>query len=98
MTNHVTARPEDRFAGPLDGVPSEYLHAQCGGRTEMPVEIIRSYLANPTIYNDESFCCGCGQYVNTRKLVWVDTGQTLHEYNEDLVRDFRAKRASRNSR
>jgi hypothetical protein len=36
----------------------------------MPEKIIRSYLKNPFLYNDTSFCCGCGKYVNEGELIW----------------------------
>ena len=65
MNDHVTNAPDERYRGSLDGVPRTYRHSRCGGGTGMPEEIIRSYLANPLLYNDRSFCCRCGDYVDS---------------------------------
>ncbi len=87
MNEHVTLRPSRRYAGPLDGVPRCYRHPTCGVVTGMPEEIIRSYLADPFLYSDQSFCCGCGDYVGGRELFWVETGQSLAEYTKRLQED-----------
>ena len=81
MNDHVTNAPEERFRGPLDAVPQNYRHPRCGVVTGMPEEIIRSYLANPLMYDDWTFCCGCGDYVNCAELSWVETGENLMTYN-----------------
>jgi hypothetical protein len=78
--DHLTAPPEERYSGSLDGVPQAYMHLVCGTVTGMPEEIIRTYLVNPMSYGDGSFCCGCGEYVDGSQLVWVETGQTLTDY------------------
>ncbi len=79
-TDHVTGAPEQRYAGSLEGVPRVYRHARCGGGTGMPEEIIRSYLVNPLLYIDRTFCCRCGDYVNPAELKWVETGENLMDY------------------
>lgn len=71
---------EDRFAGPLDGVPRIYRHAKCGVETEMPEEIIRSYLADPWMYNDWVWCCGCEDNIRQQDLTWTDSGEALNSY------------------
>ena len=43
----------------------------------MPDEIIRSYLADPFLYNDNSFCSGCGTYVPLAELFWQETNESL---------------------
>ena len=92
MTNHVTARPDDRYQGSLDGVPQVYRHAKCHQITGMPEKIVRSYLVNPMLYSDETFCTGCHTYVPHCEVAWVDTGQTLAEYFEQLRQEFRRAR------
>ena len=81
---HVTLTPDARYEGPLDGVPRTYRHAVCGAGTGMPEEIVRSYLANPFLYGDLSFCTGCGDYVSKAELHWAETGQPLREYFDAL--------------
>ena len=43
----------------------------------MPEEIIRSYLVDPFLYNETSFCTGCGTYVPTAELFWQETNESL---------------------
>jgi hypothetical protein len=50
----------------------------------MPEEIIRSYLADPFLYNDYTFCTGCGNYPHQSEFHWADTGENLHAYNRRL--------------
>jgi hypothetical protein len=78
--------PEGRFAGPLDGVPRIYCHAKCGVATEMPEEVVRSYLADPWLYNDWVWCCGCEDNIRQQDLVWTDTGESLSDYFGNLKR------------
>jgi hypothetical protein len=54
----------------------------------MPEEIIRSYLANPFLYNDTTLCTGCGDYVPVSEVFWVETGQSLAEYNQALQQAY----------
>lgn len=77
MTEHVTVRPEERFAGSIVREPQWYIHPRCGGVTGMPEEIIRSYIADPFLYNDSSFCTGCNTYVPTSELYWQETNESL---------------------
>jgi hypothetical protein len=86
--DHVTLAPERRFRGSLDDVPQVYVHEKCGARTGMPEEIIRSYLVNPFLYNDHTFCAGCRDYVHASELRWVKTGDTLYEYTRMLRNDY----------
>lgn len=89
MTDHVTLPPEQRESGSLEGVPSVYEHSRCGQCTQMPDEIIRSYLKNPFLYNNYTFCAGCGTYFHTREFTWIDTGETLYDYNQGLKAEYR---------
>jgi hypothetical protein len=91
MTDHVTVAEEDRFQGSLGKVPQVYEHRRCGHATGMPEEIIRSYLANPFLYNDTSFCTGCNTYVSTKELFWTETGESLFQYNQNLKREHLLK-------
>src|SRR5438874_11942548 len=75
---------EQRFAGPLDGVPRVYHHAKCGVATEMPEEVIRSYLADPWMYNDWVWCCGCEDNIRQHDLTWTESGERLSEYFQRL--------------
>src|SRR5947209_7319965 len=31
-------------------------------------------------YSDGSFCCGCGDYVDSSQLVWQETGEKVVDY------------------
>jgi hypothetical protein len=81
---HVTLAPTSRYEGSLIGVPQAYRHLDCGAVTRMPEEIVRSYLANPFLYNDMSFCTGCGDYVPKQSCRWIESGQSLKEYFDAL--------------
>lgn len=74
----------ERFSGPLDGVPRVYRHAKCGIETEMPEEIIRSYLADPWLYNDWIWCCGCEDNIRQQDLTWTGSDQRLSDYFAQL--------------
>jgi hypothetical protein len=87
MTDHITVHPEHRFTGSLEGVPRTYRHGKCNEATTMPAEIIRSYLTDPTLYSDFTFCCGCNDYVHQSEVAWVETGQSLDDYFEQLKRE-----------
>ena len=78
MKDHITVRPEERFQGNIAKEPQWYVHPRCGGVTGMPEEIIRSYIADPFLYNESSFCTGCGTYVPTSELFWQETNESLH--------------------
>lgn len=80
MNEHVTAPPEDRFAGSLDDVPQHYRHLKCGEVTKMPEDIVRTYLADPLTYGDGTFCAGCSCYVDIVECVWAETGENLLAY------------------
>ncbi len=86
--DHVTVPPDARYEGSLDGIPQAYRHPKCGASTGMPDEIIRSYLVNPFLYNEYSFCTGCGDYVHTSELFWRETGQSLFDYTKQLQSEF----------
>ncbi len=77
MKDHVTVRPEERFAGDIAKEPKWYVHPKCGGVTGMPEEIIRSYVTDPFLYNETSFCTGCHNYVSTGELYWQETNESL---------------------
>lgn len=89
MTDHITLDPKARYKGSLEDVPSSYEHPECVTETGMPEEIIRSYLANPFLYSENSFCCGCGDYVPMTELFWVETGQSLEDYFRELQEEHR---------
>jgi hypothetical protein len=86
--DHATNVPGDRYQGSLDKVPQVYRHARCGGSTRMPEEIVRSYLVNPLLYNDRTFCTGCRDYVDTAELFWTRTGENLMDYAGRLRGDY----------
>jgi Fe-S cluster assembly iron-binding protein IscA len=80
MRDHITKPVEERYTGSLDGIPQTYRHPVCGVATGMPEEIIRSYLVNPLLYSDGTFCCGCGTYVGMHEVRWVETGEVVLSY------------------
>jgi hypothetical protein len=69
-------------------VPQVYYHPLCGEATGMPEEIIRSYLANPFLYNDTTFCTGCNDYVHESEVFWTETEQNLAEYKQQLQQAY----------
>jgi hypothetical protein len=88
QTEHVTAAPAERYQGSLEGIPQGYRHTRCGVVTGMPEEIIRTYLVNPFMYNDGSFCCGCSAYVDSAELFWQETGECVQDYLGDLRLEY----------
>lgn len=76
--------PDQQFAASLDGTPRVYRHAKCGVDTEMPEEVIRSYLADPWLYNDWIWCCGCEDNIRQQDLTWTESGQKLSDYFAEL--------------
>lgn len=92
QVDHVTVAPTKRYQGSLDGVPQVYRHRLCGGMTQMPEEIIRSYLVNPFLYNGTTFCTRCKAYVRDTELFWTETGQRLSEYRHQLQAGARSER------
>jgi hypothetical protein len=85
QTDYVTLAPEDREAGDLAGVPRIYVHERCGQETEMPEEIVRSYLKNPYLYlSNKTFCTGCSKHVPFGECEWTETGEDLQSYTDRL--------------
>ena len=88
MTDHMTVHPTGRYKTSLKGIPQAYRHPKCGVMTQMPEEIIRSYLINPFLYGGGSFCCGCNGYVPETELFWIETGQCMADYNRELQEEY----------
>jgi len=86
-TLYSTLPPEERYQGSLTNIPTIYWHPGCDGQTVMPEDIIRSYLTNPWFYSQRSFCSGCRQHVSTRNLYWVNTKESLYDYNKRLQKN-----------
>jgi hypothetical protein len=85
QTDYATLPEEEQEDGDLTGVPRVYVHKKCGVATQMPEEIIRSYLKNPYMYMaDATFCCGCGTHVPFRECKWTETGENLQKYTDKL--------------
>jgi hypothetical protein len=82
--DYASLPPEEREQRDLDGVPRVYVHLGCGGQTIMQDKIIRSYLKDPFLYDDSTFCTGCGQHRPDREFIWQETGENLHAYMEHL--------------
>jgi hypothetical protein len=85
-TDYATLPAEERQQGDLSGVPRVYVHVPCGVATGMPEEIIRSYVKDPFMHSDRTFCCGCHTHVPLRECVWTETGQDLQSYKDELRR------------
>lgn len=88
MTDHITVPPERRYQRTLNKVPETYFHSLCKVSTRMPEEIIRSYLVNPFLYNEYTFCCGCNDYILQQELYWCETGQCLMDYFQELQDEY----------
>ncbi len=84
MADHATLPPDQRDASNTEDEPRVYIHHRCGQCTEMPEEIIQTYLANPYFYNSSTFCTGCETYVQEAECEWVETGQSLAEHKRQL--------------
>jgi hypothetical protein len=75
------AKPEDEIP---EDTPRVYKHKKCGAKVKMPKDVILTYLDDPFFYNEFTDCPRCGDAVPRRECVWVNTGQRLDEYFEDL--------------
>src|SRR5262245_8160498 len=75
------AKPEDEIP---EDTPRVYKHKKCGAKVRMPDDVILVYLDDPFFYNEFTDCSRCGDAVPRRECVWVDTGQRMDEYFEDL--------------
>jgi hypothetical protein len=85
QTDYATLPKEEREQSDLTDVPSVYLHNHCRIATEMPEDIIRSYLVNPYLYfSDQTFCTGCNKHVPFRECKWIETGENLQVYMNRL--------------
>lgn len=91
MADHVTLEPAKRFAGPIDEVPKQYKHATCGVTTEMPEDHVRSYLADPFLYDGTAFCCECGKYRPYEEFTWRETEESLETYFRGLQAEYLTK-------
>ena len=78
------AEPEDEIP---EDTPRVYKHKKCGAKVRMPDDVIVTYLDDPFFHNEFTDCPRCGDAVPRRECVWVDTGQRLDEYFEDLQAD-----------
>jgi Protein of unknown function (DUF3239) len=88
MTDHITVCPQQRYQKSLDRIPNVYIHPYCNTRTGMPEDIIRSYLVNPFLYNQYTFCTGCRDYIHQSELFWCETEQCLADYFQDLQQEY----------
>ena len=79
-------RPRGGSPGRSTACRDVYRHAKCGVATEMPEDVVRSYLADPWLYNDWVWCCGCEDNIRQQDLVWADTGESLSDYFGKLKR------------
>jgi hypothetical protein len=61
-----------------------YIHDKCSGKTRMPEKIIRSYLQNPYLYGEMTFCYACQAYVAMSEVKWEATNETLSDYFQRL--------------
>ena len=78
---YLTLPPEQRSTQSLAGEPQVYIHRLCGAGTQMPEEIVRSYLVDPYLYlADKTFCTGCGKHVPLRECQWTSTGEDLQSH------------------
>ncbi len=85
QTDYVTLPVDERERGSLDGVPRVYVHRRCDEWTEMPEDIVRSYLKNPYLYlGDKTYCAGCEKHVPFRECNWTETGEDLQTYMDRL--------------
>mgnify|MGYP001088276715 CR=1 FL=1 len=84
MEGHLNLPDDEKYQGSLEEVPQTYYHATCDNYTIMPDHVVRSYLADPFLYSNFSYCAGCGQYPYWGNLTWKETGESLQTYFEDL--------------
>ena len=86
QTDYATLPPEMRR--PMMSVasaPRAYVHRRCGAGTEMPLEIVKTYLTNPWFYlSNKTYCCGCEKHVPLRECSWDETGENLQSYTDRL--------------
>ena len=95
LTDYATLPEEDRETSDLSGVPRVYVHQKCGVATQMPEQIIRTYLKDPSFYSDDTYCCGCRRHVPSSECVWKETGENLQTYTDRLRAEKRRADAAR---
>src|SRR5438093_4340016 len=79
---------KSRRAEPKHEIPQEtprvYKHKKCGAKVRMSDDVVLTYLDDPFYYNEFTHCPRCGGDVPRSQCVWVETGQRMDEYFEDL--------------
>ena len=87
QTDYATLPASERSGAvnAFESAPQVYVHTKCGVATQMPDEIIQTYLQDPWYYaSDETFCCGCQDHVPNSECVWEETNQNVQAYMDDL--------------
>jgi hypothetical protein len=84
LTTYKTLKPEGRELGDISDVPQTYYHIRCGVGTIMPEEIVRSYLVNPYLYSNVTYCGGCQEHVPYTECYWEETKENLQAYFDGL--------------
>lgn len=50
----------------------------------MPEEIVRSYLVNPYLYSNFTYCASCQEHVPYKECYWRETKENLQTYIDGL--------------
>lgn len=68
-------------------MPRSFRHNKCGAITQMPVQVVATILRDPHLVGDFILCKTCGGPVPLAECRWVETGQDLQAYIDDLRED-----------
>jgi hypothetical protein len=66
------------------GTPRVYVHLKCHRKTRMPDDVIVAYLDNPFAFGHQTNCSYCDKVVPWEKCEWVESGENLLDYFEDM--------------
>ncbi len=72
-------------------MPRVFRHEPCGQLTQMPVSVMATILRDPHLVGDTGRCAHCERWVPLAECVWVETGQDLQTFLDDLREEFDAE-------
>lgn len=65
-------------------MPRAFRHETCGKTTELPAALLATILRDPHLVGDSARCAHCDRAVPLSDCTWVDTGQDLQSYLNEL--------------
>ncbi|MEM6930364.1 MAG: hypothetical protein AAF602_25730 [Myxococcota bacterium] len=65
-------------------MPRTFRHEPCGTVTELPATVLATILRDPHLVADTTRCAHCKKLVPFSECVWVETGQDLQSFLDEL--------------